>query len=151
MFHLLVLLFVLMFHWPLSVGGESALALERVQWKHRILAYVVSSDSERVEVEQSLQRWSAELVDRDMLLVNLGDIELETPHSLAIGPDEKALWRQHWNIDLTESRFVLIGKDGGAKAFQKEQLDVTQFFELIDTMPMRAAELRARRNMPQSQ
>lgn len=110
--------------------------------QHRLLAYVVSSEAERSQFEAAIESWEAEIVDRDILMVNLGDIDLDTNHELAISEDEKRLWRDLWQLPMAESRFILVGKDGGAKAFQREALDLPLFFELIDQMPMRIAEMR---------
>ena len=45
-----------------------------------------------------------------------------------------------------ETAFVLIGKDGGVKS-RGETLDLDSMFDLIDSMPMRRAEMnQAREN-----
>ncbi|MDQ8187025.1 DUF4174 domain-containing protein [Pelagicoccus sp. SDUM812002] len=144
MIHLIFALLSMIFHWQSFGSGSAAGSLESAQWKHRVLAYVVASDTQRDEIERTLESENAELVDRDLLLVNLGEIELETRHSLEMGPEEKKLWREFWDLGLSESRFILIGKDGGTKATQRDNLELEPFFNLIDLMPMRRAELRAR-------
>ncbi|MBC2606635.1 DUF4174 domain-containing protein [Pelagicoccus albus] len=111
---------------------------------HRLLAYVVSSEDEREALEATLESWEGELVDRDILLVSLGEIVLDTPYGISLSAEEKELWRTLWQLPLGESRFVLVGKDGGAKAFQRSGLDLPLFFELIDSMPMRIAEMKAK-------
>ena len=39
-------------------------------------------------------------------------------------------------------RIVLIGKDGGVKLDQAKGISIQEVFDLIDTMPMRQAEIR---------
>lgn len=144
MIHLLIFLLALLFQGQAVVGHSEDVTLESLEWNHRVLAYVVSSESERGDIERSIAQLSSGIEDRDLLFVNLGEVELETEHSLAITAEQRGLWRKFWNLDLSESRFVLIGKDGGAKAFQAKVLDMSLFFDLIDAMPMRRAELRER-------
>lgn len=144
MSRLLISLFCLSSHCCTFGSGESVRTLDSVRWENRVLAYVISSESERPEFASALDRWTEALEDRDMLLLNLGEIELETDLSMSADPAEKEKWRKRWNIALSETCFVLVGKDGGAKAFQREGLDLPEFFKRIDVMPMRAAELRER-------
>ncbi len=144
MIHLLLALLSLLFHWQSHAAIGSSDASDDPYGQHRILAYVLESGEERLAIEASIKRLSSEIEDRDLLLVNLGDIELETEHSLALGEVEREMWRTLWNLDLSKSQFILIGKDGSPKAFQKDGLDLNLFFDLIDTMPMRLAELRER-------
>ncbi|MDQ8182702.1 DUF4174 domain-containing protein [Pelagicoccus sp. SDUM812005] len=124
--------------------AEAERSLESVRWEHRVLAYVVSSEAERIELEQALVRGAEALEDRDLLLVSLGEIELEWDRSFRMSAEEKSRWRERWQIEEGVSQFVLVGKDGGTKAFQKGELQLELLFELIDRMPMRAAELRDR-------
>ncbi len=144
MIHLLIFLLAFLFQGQSVVGYSEGVTLKSLEWEHRVLAYVVSSESDRASIERSIAEYSREIEDRDLLFVNLGEVELETEYSISITDDQRGLWRKFWNIDLSESRFVLIGKDGGAKAFQKNVLDMPLFFDLIDAMPMRRAELRER-------
>lgn len=139
MIQLLFILFSMLF-WGNSMIGNDV--VREARWEHRLLAYVVTNEEERVAFESHLERWSAELEERDILWVNLGDIRLGTDRSLEMGAGEKDLWREVWKLDGSESRVVLIGKDGGPKAFQRGGLDLPLFFELIDRMPMRMAEMR---------
>lgn len=144
MIYLIIVLVSFLFQGQPVVGSSAGGTLNSVKWDHRVLAYVIASESERASIERSLDRWSYEIEDRELLFVNLGEIELETRHGMAISSEEKVMWREFWNMELSESRFVLIGKDGGAKAFQKGQLLIPLFFDFIDAMPMRMIEMRER-------
>jgi len=44
--------------------------------------------------------------------------------------------------DKSTALFVLIGKDGGEKSRQSGKLDIEQWFDQIDSMPMRQREMR---------
>lgn len=110
---------------------------------HRLVAYVLADETQKAAIESAIQNYAWEITDRDILLVNLGEIEIETQHALELDESEKAAWRKLWQVGLDETRFVLVGKDGGAKAFQKDAITWQLFFDLIDTMPMRRAEMEA--------
>lgn len=110
---------------------------------HRLIAYVLSDESQKTALEQAAQQWDWEIADRDIMMVNLGEIEIETKHSFPLSAADKQVWRNMLKLGLDENRFVLVGKDGGAKAFQKDELNWQLFFDLIDQMPMRRAEMEA--------
>lgn len=139
MIHMILVLISILMWWKPAVGAS---VVEESRWEHRLLAYVVTTEEQRLAIESVIKRWGPELADRDIHFVSLGGIDLEVERSLGISDGEKQMWRDLWNVDLAESRFVLIGKDGGAKAFQRGTLDLPRFFELIDRMPMRRAEMR---------
>lgn len=141
---LLITLLCLLFPLGIHAAGEPRGSLASARWEQRVLAYVVASESERAALEARLERWANELEDRDMVLVNLGAVELESGTTLRLERQEKERLRELWGLDLSESRFVLVGKDGGAKAFQRDTLDLPELFARVDAMPMRAAELRQR-------
>ena len=48
--------------------------------------------------------------------------------------------KAYFSTDSTD-RVLLIGKDGGVKA-REQTLDLPELFRLIDSMPMRQAEMR---------
>ena len=108
---------------------------------HRLIAYVLADETQKSAIENAIKRFEWEITDRDILLVNLGEIEISTQHSVSLTSAEKEAWRKLWQLGLGESRFVLVGKDGGAKAFQRNELSWQLFFDLIDQMPMRRAEM----------
>lgn len=140
-------LFVLGFapvFWLLGSSDDDKVEAVLNGWDHRLIAFVVSSEAEAVLMEEIIEANFDQIADRDLLFVNLGNIEIDADHSLAIGLAEKEIWRSFWGLDLRESKFILIGKDGGVKAVQRSRLQLGQFFDLIDTMPLRIAEMRTR-------
>lgn len=140
---LLVLGFAPVF-WLLGSGSGDRDGMVLTGWDHRLIAFVVSSEEEGLAMEEIIELNSEQIADRDLLFVNLGNVEVSTDHALDIGPSEKEAWRSLWGLASSESRFVLLGKDGGVKAFQGGELQLGLFFDLIDTMPMRRAEMRDR-------
>lgn len=130
--------------WQLGYGGGDNDEAGWSGWEHRLIAFVLSDEADRASVEGMLKGYAEEIAERDLLFVNLGDIDIKSDYSLAIGAQEKELWRSFWGLGTDESRFVLVGKDGGVKAAQRDSLRLNLFFDLIDSMPMRQAEMRER-------
>ena len=58
------------------------------------------------------------------------------------GPSEI---QRHFNIETSECQVLLVGKDGGVKERRHEKVQPADFFDCIDAMPMRKAELRNKR------
>lgn len=138
-----VLMFLLSFIFWFQGAAEVG-RVESARWHHRLLVYVVATEAERADLELALEAGKSGLAERDLVLVNLGEIELSKGDSLVLDEAEKALWRELWNVGTAETRFVLVGKDGGPKAFQRGELSLPLFFDLIDQMPMRRQEMRSR-------
>ena len=83
------------------------------------------------------------LAERDMLvLVVTGDRVTTIFGEAPPGVDAPSL-RARYGVD-TASPFtaLLIGKDGGVKWRETRPADPAELFVLIDTMPMRRAEMR---------
>lgn len=128
--------------WQLGYSGGDNDEAGWSGWEHRLIAFVLSNEADRVAVEEMVKGYANEIAERDILFVNLGEIDIESDYSVSIGAKEKELWRTFWGLGTDESRFVLVGKDGGVKATQRDLLRMNLFFELIDEMPMRRAEMR---------
>ena len=102
-------------------------ALEDALWQHRVLL-VHSPDSARAPAKaflEQLKETKADLQDRDLIVIK-ADTALRQKFSMADG----------------SFTLLLIGKDGGEKARQTKSVDLKALFALIDTMPMRRAEMK---------
>lgn len=108
--------------------------LSDYQWKYRI----VIIDEQMVNAnDQLIQLLAAkkELEDRELLVF------LKTGNELICQNKELKA------INVRNNRFngiTLIGKDGGTKLQRKEKVDNQIIFDLIDSMPMRRAEIRSK-------
>lgn len=142
MIHLILAFLSILFMWKSFASGG---AIEEVQWNHRLIAYVLDDEASIELLQSKIAESRHELEDRDLLLVNLGNREIEGYPSLQLSETEKELWRNLWHFSTSETRFVLVGKDGGAKAMQGEYLDLSLFMDQIDSMPMRQAEVNRAR------
>lgn len=128
------LLFIVMFM-PVS----RAQSINTLKWQNRILILMDSKGDTDVLNEQ-LQVFSdleEEIKDRDLILLcyngkQLLDQQLiETTYLLSPA------------IDVDFQGVVLIGKDGGIKLRKPFPVEPKTIFEIIDSMPMRKAEMRS--------
>lgn len=141
MVHLLFVLFSLMF--MLQSATEIG-TVKEARWNNRLIAYVIADEADLSTIEAAINDARLAMEERDLLLVNLGGRELAGYPSLRLSAAEKEMWRHAWQMQLGETCFVLVGKDGAAKAIQRDRLDLPLFSSYIDTMPMRKVEMRER-------
>lgn len=136
-----------MFYLPLSVIGltlaffscSSAIEkpLSHHQWKHRVL--IIFTDK---SVLQTLDQYKAEVVDRHLVYYFISE------QGEVISNSEKT-FTKNWGLSLKnkysapDSAVILIGKDGEVKS-KGTTLDIKAMFNLIDSMPMRKAEIRSK-------
>lgn len=125
--------------------------LASYRWTHRLLVvHVPDTESGRKAMDSlrtALDTGMAEVVDRDLLIVPVGDL----PHaatalrpSVDLATVERAVVRQRLGLKAGDMQLVLLGKDGGVKDRQADGFDLSRVFALIDGMPMRRAEVRRR-------
>ena len=116
------------------------------RWKHRILlVFSPRADDLRARaVDDRLADFYCEIEDRDMivgLIPAFGDAQLD---GAVVTPDVAFQMRRQFGIDAAEFAVVLVGKDGLEKSRTTTAEELERMFELIDTMPMRRAEMRER-------
>lgn len=99
--------------------------LSDYQWKNRLILFHLSADASADAFKKQLAEVTPELEDRDLVV-----LPLDAP------------LRERFRASTSESTFILIGKDGGEKARQVGSFQPAKFFQLIDSMPMRQAEMR---------
>lgn len=109
----------------------SSQELSQYKWKNR-LVILVSVDLESESISKQGKHFNADkkkMTEREMLLLRLSpkSEELET-----------------YNIAQNYEGVLLIGKDGGLKAKYDFVVAPSVLFELVDSMPMRKAEMRTK-------
>jgi hypothetical protein len=147
----LALLSAVMLFSPLSAGADPD-PLSQYRWTHRLLVLDVP-DTEPGRATLATFRTSLgdrmeEVLARDLLIVPVGDLphpgDLLQP-AAALGATERSGVRRRLGLQGRGAQLVLIGKDGGIKARQSEGVfDLERLFALIDSMPMRRAEMGQR-------
>lgn len=95
------------------------------------------------DIERSVDFLRCELVDRDTDVRFVDVSELADAGTISIDETPGALQRLR-SASLPLFEIVLLGKDGGIKARSDNPRALEEFLALIDTMPMRRAEIRTR-------
>lgn len=130
----LVLLILLM------LSTSSMLAqLQQYRWKHRLILIFTEDTSQTIYQKQwnNLQADSVGLADRDIQIYTL----LPQDSHPALPKSSLKVIQQKYNRDQQPFLCVLIGKDGSVKSRKTSVCDRQDIFNLIDSMPMRQAEI----------
>jgi hypothetical protein len=136
---------------PSSAGADPD-ALSPYRWTHRLLVlYVPDTEPGRAMLaafRTSLGNRMEDVLARDLLVVPVGDLPRPgdtLQPAVELGVPERSDVRRRLGLYGRGAQLVLIGKDGGIKARQSEGVfDLERLFELIDSMPMRRAEMGQR-------
>lgn len=119
----------------------SANPLQDLQWKNRIL--IIQTDTTLKTISLLLKEQENALNDRDLITINLSKKSTKLTNGVELSEKERAALRSKFKLtNSKKSQFILIGKDGGEKTRQSNTLNLQELFALIDTMPMRKAEIR---------
>lgn len=97
--------------------------LQKAHWKHRV--FLVHHPDPDANWKAIFKHESEAIKDRHLKFI----------------PADTSL-RAQYKIKPEQLTVVLIGKDGGEKSRQTDQIDLKKFFALIDGMPMRREEMR---------
>ena len=126
--------------------------LSAYRWKHRLLVvYVPDTEAGGATLRTfraSLENRMQDVLARDLLIIPVGDLprpgDALRP-AVDVGAQGRSNVRRRFELEGPEVQLLLIGKDGGMKARQSgAMLDLERVFEVIDSMPMRRAEMQRR-------
>tara|TARA_R110002050_G_C8881633_1_gene508873 strand:+ start:721 stop:1140 length:420 start_codon:yes stop_codon:yes gene_type:complete len=117
----------------------TAQQLSDFKWENRVLI-LSNSPTHTNDFKNALQvikDSSKEIEQRDLIVLiykedNLYNLE-----------DKEIFFKNTNNTIKHLSGFLLIGKDGGIKSKQPYPLQLEEIFELVDSMPMRKAEMKS--------
>ncbi len=135
----------------LSAGADPD-PLSAYRWKHRLLVlHAPDTPAGRAafqSVRLSLDDRREDVLARDLLIVPVGDLPWRSNTwlpAVELDVSERTHVRRRLGLHGRGAELVLIGKDGRMKARQSEGVcDLARLFELIDSMPMRQAEMQRR-------
>jgi hypothetical protein len=117
-------------------------SLEQFQWKNRVLVIFADKDNSRAARQESqLLSARSDLEERDMVVFKLGGSEIRLLFGAAENLDGDAIRDELGGPEAGEFAAVLIGKDGTVKLRVSEPVSNGELFAIIDSMPMRAAEV----------
>ena len=111
--------------------------IKQLQWQHRVL--IVWAESPVYTLKTLLKTAAFEIEDRDMIIFAVNDSKLETNYNGAVTANFQKMLIN--TFPKSKAQYFLIGKDGGLK-MTGQQLNITDVFDEIDTMPMRQWEMR---------
>jgi hypothetical protein len=128
---------------PRPIASASVDAyMKQYRWEKRpILLFVPDTNDPNYRAMRArLRERKSDVSERHMVTLVLSNhVEIDGK----IHADLKAAdFYRHYKISRTSFRVLLIGKDGGVKLNEQGLADPARIFALIDTMPMRRAEMR---------
>lgn len=113
----------------LFASTAKAQSLTDYKWKKRVLVLVGPKDNAKlIQQQKAFLNFPKELEDRNLVLV----------HKL----NDDAELKKILTLDNNFQGVLLIGKDGGIKFSEPFVVTPKKIFDLIDSMPMRRAEMR---------
>ena len=120
-----------------QVPADSLQHLDQLRWQNRlIVVHTAGAPDSALTVLKSADE---DIVERHIVWFVISADGLSTNYSRPVHADlGQSIAEQLF--DGGESGVVLIGKDGGVKK-RADELDLLTLFGLIDTMPMRRAEM----------
>jgi len=111
--------------------------LTSLRWQHRIIV----ADGRIPDAAERLRAAGPAIDERDILWFLVSPEGLLSNYAGGIGDALAQDLRERY-LDATDTRVVLIGKDGGVKSSEPD-LDLQRLFARIDAMPMRRREMEA--------
>lgn len=114
-------------------------SLSQFEWKNRVL--LIFGDFGDVSCERQIdviERQSAELADRDMVVLHVSGNDVRTIYGAA-SPMDGARLRAEAGVSDDAFQTILVGKDGGVKLRSEKVVSDLEMFGLIDRMPMRGS------------
>lgn len=150
--HLTITLFlVVKVFFDMIFSYKGALAMDfdpdAYRWKNRILIiFVPSMDSENYEAQKGILRnQSAGILDRDLRIVEVLEKESGSDLDMSLSGESARNLRKKFGVTADQFQVILIGKDGTVKLHSKTPVSTSALFEIIDAMPMRQEEMRAKK------
>jgi hypothetical protein len=124
--------------------NDNSMALENLEplrWHYRVL--LLRSEDPAEEMRALLAGRKKAIDERDILWFLVEPSNPETNYPGPLSKDFINTISSEYFSGSSPREVVLLGKDGGIKA-RADTLSLDSLFHLIDSMPMRQAELRRR-------
>ena len=120
--------------------------LNAYRWKNRLVLVVALSGRNRLYGKQQseFQSKAAQLDDRDILMFELLHDGKSTVGNQTLTFEQQSFIRRQFEVPEEDFVFILVGKDGTVKLRASEPVSADILFDLIDSMPMRRAEMAER-------
>ena len=143
----LTLGFLLMLFIPLQTAAQ----LDQHRWEDRVLLVIAENDKKEAYKNQIklLNQQKAELADRNLVTYQLLSNGQSSCQGEIMEPIKAERIIHAYNKEANPFLLILIGKDGGVKLRSKSVVPSEDLFALIDSMPMRRAEMRRKKGHKQ--
>lgn len=120
--------------------------LDEYRWEKRLVLLVID-DEDQSDLDQQLAVFRA---DQEGMNERKLQVIIAKPKAFSLGL-EKHAWKQSGFLykryrQQGEFEFILIGLDGGIKQRRQKVIPLKELYRIIDSMPMRAAEMRRKNN-----
>ena len=118
--------------------------LDSYRWKNRLIIASVPTKEERDHLAASLVSDSTKLVNRNLLVIDVTLGRELIPGTVHPNQEQTNMLRHRFKLNSAKktSQYILIGKDGGEKARRQGALNLANWLDLIDEMPMRRDEIK---------
>lgn len=124
-----------------AAPGGALTTLEPLRWGNRVILVFAPPELSK-EAVNNLESLDDAIRDRDIAWFVLTGVEMKTNYTGRMDAGLRTwIVGQYFTPTPGSTAVVLIGKDGGVKS-RGEDLDLEATFGLIDSMPMRQAEMR---------
>lgn len=129
---------------PLSHIQSDTLDLKDYQWKNRLILLFTPSLENPLYQKQvkAFQSKLEDIKERDLLIFHFSEEEQKYQKSNFLSKTISRTYLKHFNLKKGQFYILLIGKDGGVKYQSKNFTLPSKIFQLIDSMPMRQAEMK---------
>jgi hypothetical protein len=112
--------------------------LNNYRWKNRIIV-ILSKDDKLIQKQKKIFDKSLEgILERDVIIFG---VEKNTVPYIKLNHSYLNSIKKEFNLGI-DDKIVLFGKDGSIKGSWKEPITAEKLFKLIDSMPMRKAEMQ---------
>lgn len=114
------------------------------RWENRLILLFAPSAGDEAYRQQiaELTEERASLRERDLLVFHLLENGESFTGETPIPATKTNRWREKFGVETGSSTIILLGKDGGEKRRRPMPDSLDEINALIDTMPMRRAEMR---------
>lgn len=135
--------------WSILSGFEGwSMDLNQYKWKHRLLLIFAPDDGHSLlrNLESDIAAQPDEVSERDLIVFKIFENGPSLMAAAPLNPQTAANLRNKFAAPLEQFTCILVGKDGGVKLRQNDQIRLQDIFERIDAMPMRQEEMRQKTN-----
>ncbi len=132
----------------MMLNFSDAQLLDAHQWQGRVILLFAAHDG-HPQLHKQLTILTAEpeeVTDRGLLIYEIFPGGGRKPGGKSLSAEEARRFYSRYEVEPGSGfTFILVGKDGKEKLRRNEAVSREELFRLIDSMPMRKAEMRRRK------